>query len=98
MLFDESLAGLKKKRSETGTGFSKMNCLPYRHSFDAPLMYWANMPGSTQLPETELMLMQAPEACCFLNFEGEIKKQRIGLYHSLFRSSEWLSREGGYLR
>lgn len=73
MLFDDSLVGLKKKRSETGTSFSKMNCLPYRHSFDLPLMYWANMPGSTQLPETEMMLMQAPEACCFLNFEGELE-------------------------
>ncbi len=76
MLFDESLNGLKQKRSEVLTSFSKMNCLPYRHSFDLPLMYWANMPASTQLPETELMLMQSPEACCFLNFEGAIQNSQ----------------------
>ncbi len=70
---DGSLSSLKKKRSLAGSAFSTMNCLPYRHSFDLPLMFWANMPGSTQLPKTELMLMQAPEACCFLNFEGEIR-------------------------
>jgi len=76
MLFDESLQRLKQKRSEASTAFSQMNCIPYRHSFDLPLMYWANMPGSTQLPETELMLMQAPEACCFLNFEGNIQSSQ----------------------
>ncbi|WP_439185417.1 TraG family conjugative transposon ATPase [Carboxylicivirga taeanensis] len=80
MLFDESLQGLKVKRSEAGTAFSQMNCLPYRHSFDLPLMYWANMPGSTQLPETELMLMQTGEACCFLNFEGAIQSSDSSFY------------------
>jgi conjugation system TraG family ATPase len=80
LLFDESLQGLKHKRSEASTAFSQMNCLPYRHSFDLPLMYWANMPGSTQLPETELMLMRAPEACCFLNFEGAIQSSESSFY------------------
>ncbi|WP_430811063.1 MULTISPECIES: TraG family conjugative transposon ATPase [unclassified Carboxylicivirga] len=80
MLFDESLQGLKRKRSEASTAFSQMNCLPYRHSFDLPLMYWAAMPGSTQLPETELMLMQSAEACCFLNFEGAIQSSDSPFY------------------
>ena len=83
LLFDESLQGLKQKRSEASTAFSQMNCLPYRHSFDLPLMYWANMPGSTQLPETELMLMRAPEACCFMNFEGAIKSSESPFYVQL---------------
>ncbi|MBK3518255.1 TraG family conjugative transposon ATPase [Carboxylicivirga marina] len=80
MLFDESLQGLKHRRSAAATAFSQMNCLPYRHSFDLPLMYWASMPGSTQLPETELMLMQAPEASCFINYEGGIQSSESPFY------------------
>nr|WP_321411541.1 TraG family conjugative transposon ATPase [uncultured Carboxylicivirga sp.] len=80
MVFDHTLQGLKQKRSEAGTAFSSMNCLPYRHSFDLPLMFWACMPGSTQLPQTETVLVQAPQACCLMNFEGAIKSSDSPFY------------------
>jgi len=80
MVFDPTLQGLKQKRSEAGTAFSSMNCLPYRHSFDLPLMFWSCMPGSTQLPETETILVQAPQACCLMNFEGSIKSSHSPFY------------------
>ncbi|MBS2101177.1 TraG family conjugative transposon ATPase [Carboxylicivirga linearis] len=80
MYFDHSLRGLKQKRSEAGTAFSSVNCLPYRHSFDLPLMFWASMPGSTQLPESETLLLQAPQACCLMNFEGSITNSRSSFF------------------
>ncbi|MBC2763977.1 MAG: TraG family conjugative transposon ATPase, partial [ANME-2 cluster archaeon] len=73
LLFDESLARLKQHKSETASAFSLMNCFPYQHSFDLPLLFFACVPFSTQLPETEAFITQVPQACCLTNFEGAIR-------------------------
>lgn len=72
MLFDESIPKLKKYKSETASAFSLMNCFPYQHTFDLPLLFFSCVPFSTQLPETELFITQVPQACCLTNFEGEV--------------------------
>nr|WP_319481276.1 TraG family conjugative transposon ATPase [uncultured Draconibacterium sp.] len=72
-LLDTSISNLKKIKSETATAFSLMNCFPYQHTFDLPFLFFAGLPFSTQLPETELFLTQVPQACCFTNFEGAVK-------------------------
>ena len=72
-LLDGSIKKLKKFKSETSSAFSLMNCFPYQHTFDLPMLFFACVPFSTQLPETELFLTQVPQACCLTNFEGEIR-------------------------
>jgi conjugation system TraG family ATPase len=72
-LLDESIQELKGYKSECSSAFSMMNCFPYQHTFDLPLLFFACVPFSTQLPETELFLTQVPQACCLTNFEGEVK-------------------------
>ena len=76
ILFDESIQELKKHKSETASAFSMMNCFPYQHTFDLPLLFFACVPFSTQLPETELFLTQVPHACCLTNFEGETQNSK----------------------
>ncbi|WP_159516900.1 TraG family conjugative transposon ATPase [Sunxiuqinia indica] len=73
MLFDSSLKDLKQHKSETASAFSLMNCFPYQHSHDLPELFFSCVPYSSQLPESELLITQVPQACCFTNFEGEIK-------------------------
>ncbi|MGE0021055.1 MAG: TraG family conjugative transposon ATPase [Draconibacterium sp.] len=73
ILPDESIRELKKNKSEASSAFSMMNCFPYQHTFDLPLLFFASLPFSTQLPETELFLTQVPQACCLTNFEGEVQ-------------------------
>ena len=73
MLFDSSLKDLKQHKSETSSAFSMMNCFPYQHTHDLPMLFFSCMPFSTQLPETELFITQVPQACCLTNFEGELK-------------------------
>ncbi|KOH45603.1 hypothetical protein NC99_15770 [Sunxiuqinia dokdonensis] len=73
LLFDDSLQRLKQHKSETASAFSLMNCFPYQHSFDLPLLFFACVPFSTQLPETEAFITQVPQACCLTNFEGAIR-------------------------
>ena len=72
MLMDESIQMLKKYKSEVASAFSLMNCFPYQHTFDLPLLFFACVPFSTQLPETELFITQVPQACCLTNFEGAV--------------------------
>ncbi len=72
ILMDGSLRELKQSKSETGSAFSQMNCFPYQHTFDLPLLFFACVPFSTQLPETELFITQVPQACCLTNFEGPV--------------------------
>jgi conjugation system TraG family ATPase len=72
MLFEESISQLKQNKSQTCSAFSMMNCLPYQHNFDLPLLFFASLPYSTQIPETELFITQVPQACCLTNFEGSI--------------------------
>lgn len=72
MLFDESIRQLKQNKSETSSAFSMMNCFPYQHTYDLPLLFFASLPYSTQLPETELFITQVPQACCLTNFEGGV--------------------------
>ena len=73
ILMDESIKQLKQNKSETSSAFSLMNCFPYQHTFDLPLLFFSCVPFSTQLPETELFITQVPQACCLTNFEGEIR-------------------------
>ena len=73
LLFDPFIPRLKEHKSETASAFSQMNCFPYQHSFDLPLLFFASVPFSTQLPETELLITQVPQACCLTGFEGEIQ-------------------------
>ena len=73
VLFDSSIPNLKKNKSEVSSAFSLMNCFPYQHSFDLPLLFFASVPFSSQLPETELFITQVPQACCLTNFEGDIR-------------------------
>lgn len=73
MLMDESIKTLKQNKSECASAFSLMNCFPYQHTFDLPFLFFSCVPFSTQLPETELFITQVPQACCFTNFEGEIR-------------------------
>src|SRR5665648_12434 len=73
MLFDSSLKELKQHKSETSSAFSLMNCFPYQHTHDLPMLFFSCVPFSTQLPETELFIIQVPQACCLTNFEGEQK-------------------------
>jgi conjugation system TraG family ATPase len=72
MLFDLSLKDLKQYKSEAASAFSLMNCFPYQHTHDLPMLFFSCVPYSTQLPETELFTTQVPQACCLTNFEGEI--------------------------
>ena len=72
MLFDESIRQLKQNKSEASSAFSLMNCFPYQHTYDLPLLFFASLPYSTQLPETELFITQVPQACCLTNFEGGV--------------------------
>ncbi|WP_159523557.1 TraG family conjugative transposon ATPase [Sunxiuqinia indica] len=76
MLFDNSIGQLKQYKSETGSALSLINCFPYQHSFDLPLLFFACVPFSTQLPETELFITQVPQACCLTNFEGSIRNSK----------------------
>ncbi len=73
MLFDSALKDLKQHKSETSSAFSMMNCFPYQHTHDLPMLFFSCVPFSTQLPETELFITQVPQACCLTNFEGELK-------------------------
>ncbi|WP_159517958.1 TraG family conjugative transposon ATPase [Sunxiuqinia indica] len=72
MLFDSSLKDLKLHKSEAASAFSLMNCFPYQHTHDLPMLFFSCVPFSTQLPETELFITQVPQACCLINFEGEL--------------------------
>ena len=63
MLFDESIRQLKQNKSEASSAFSMMNCFPYQHTYDLPLLFFASLPYSTQIPETELFITQVPQAC-----------------------------------
>ena len=73
MLFDPSLKDLKQHKSETASAFSMVNCFPYQHTHDLPMLFFSCVPFSTQLPETELFITQVPQACCLTNLEGELK-------------------------
>lgn len=73
MLFDPFLKDLKQHKSETSSAFALMNCFPYQHTHDLPLLFFSCVPFSTQLPETELFITQVPQTCCLTNFEGELK-------------------------
>lgn len=73
MLFDESIAQLKRNKGETVSAFSLMNCFPYQHSYDLPLLFFACVPFSTQLPETELFITRVPQVCSLTSFEGDIQ-------------------------
>ncbi|BBE16312.1 conjugative transposon protein TraG [Aquipluma nitroreducens] len=73
MLFNSALKDLKQHKSETSSAFSMMNCFPYQHTHDLPMLFFSCVPFSTQLPETELFITQVPQACCLTNFEGELK-------------------------
>jgi conjugation system TraG family ATPase len=88
ILFDESIQELKKHKSETASAFSMMNCFPYQHTFDLPLLFFACVPFSTQLPETELFLTQVPQACCLTNFEGETRNSKSGFIINLSNRQE----------
>jgi conjugation system TraG family ATPase len=72
MLMDDTIWDLKRNKSETASAFSQMNCFPYQHTFDLPLLWFACVPFSTQLPESELFITQVPQACCLTNFEGPV--------------------------
>ena len=72
-LMDDSIRELKQHKSEAASAFSQMNCFPYQHSFDLPLLFFACVPFSTQLPETELFITQVQQACCLTNFGGPIR-------------------------
>ena len=76
MLMDESIRSLKQNKSECSSAFSLMNCFPYQHTFDLPFLFFSCVPFSTQIPETELFITQVPQACCFTNFEGEIRNSQ----------------------
>lgn len=80
MLFNESIPKLKQQKSEATSALSMMNCFPYQHSFDLPLLFFACVPFSTQLPETEMFITQVPQACCLTNFEGEIQNSTSDFY------------------
>ena len=73
ILFDGSLKSLKENKSGCSSAFSQMNCFPYQHTFDLPLLFFSCVPFSTQLPETELFLTQVPQACCLTGFEGAVR-------------------------
>jgi hypothetical protein len=73
MLFDESISRLKQHKSEAASAFSLMNCFSYQHTFDLPLLFFACVPFSTQLPETEAFITRVPQACCLTNFEGPVR-------------------------
>ncbi|WP_372932093.1 TraG family conjugative transposon ATPase [Mariniphaga sediminis] len=88
MLFDESISELKKCKSETASAFSLMNCFPYQHTFDLPLLFFACVPFSTQLPETELFTTQVPQACCLTNFEGEVQNSKSNFFINLSNRQE----------
>ncbi|SHE35560.1 Bacteroides conjugation system ATPase, TraG family [Mariniphaga anaerophila] len=88
MLFDESMAELKKHKSETASAFSQINCFPYQHTFDLPLLFFACVPFSTQLPETELFTTQVPQACCLTNFEGEVQNSKSNFFINLSNRQE----------
>ncbi len=88
MLFDESISELKKSKSETASAFSLMNCFPYQHTFDLPLLFFACVPFSTQLPETELFTTQVPQACCLTNFEGEVQNSKSNFFINLSNRQE----------
>jgi len=87
-LMDESIKELKGFKSETSSAFSLMNCFPYQHTFDLPLLFFACVPFSTQLPETELFITQVPQACCLTNFEGEVKSSKSGFNIQLSNRQE----------
>jgi len=76
MLFDPEISQLKQHKSEAASAFSLMNCFPYQHSFDLPLLFFACVPFSTQLPESEMFITQVPQACCLTNFEGSIRNSK----------------------
>ncbi len=40
MLFDPSLKDLKQHKSETASAFSMMNCFPYQHTHDLPMLFF----------------------------------------------------------
>jgi hypothetical protein len=70
MLMDDTIRELKRNKSETASAFSQMNSFPYQHTFDLPLLWFACVPFSTQLPESELFITQVPQACCMTNFKN----------------------------
>ena len=80
LLFDPSLSDLKQHKSETASAFSLMNCFPYRHTHDLPMLFFACLPYSTQLPETELFTTQVPQACCLTGFEGAIRNSQSDFF------------------
>lgn len=88
MLLDASIQKLKKCKSETASAFSLMNCFPYQHTFDLPLLFFACVPFSTQLPDTELFITQVPQACCLTNFEGELKNSKSDFHIHLSNRQE----------
>lgn len=88
MHFAESIRELKKHKSETASAFSLMNCFPYQHTFDLPLLFFACVPFSTQLPETELFITQVPQSCCLTNFEGEVKNSSSDFFIHLSNRQE----------
>ncbi len=88
VLFDESISKLRKYKSETASAFSLMNCFPYQHTFDLPLLFFSCVPYSTQLPETELFITQVPQACCLCNFEGEVRGSKSDFIINLSNRQE----------
>lgn len=88
VLMDESITELKRLKSEASSAFSLMNCFPYQHTFDLPLLFFSCVPFSTQLPETELFITQVPQACCLTNFEGEVRNSESDFVINLSNRQE----------
>lgn len=88
ILMDTNLKRLKQNKSECSSAFSLLNCFPYQHSFDLPFLFFASVPFSTQLPESELFITQVPQACCLTNFEGELKNSDSDFYIQLSNRQE----------
>jgi len=88
LLMDASLKRLKEQKSECSSAFSLMNCFPYQHTFDLPLLFFACVPYSTQLPESELFITQVPQACCLTNFEGSVRHSQGDFYMQLSNRQE----------
>ena len=68
--------------NQTAAALSQMNALAHQEIYEAPLLWWAGLPGGAgQLPGHACFSTFADQACCFFNMETAYRSSpsRFGL-------------------
>jgi conjugation system TraG family ATPase len=70
LAWSDDAAELREIKNEIGSRLAEMNCKPRHNTVDAPVLFWAGMPGnSADFPSEDTFLTFVEPAVCFFAFE-----------------------------